>query len=266
MINRTQFASTVILLSAVIAGHAQTAKPNQSTSRPFGLDIVGEVMEAGSDAGALDFQQNALGDLQALINEQLGERLAIDDVSALALDPTMLQLQTDSDARVYFVSEGAGYHNTLGFNTEGSGIDEGNPLLILPDSTDPDWVNPGDFVDLGTLEAGTNLDFFLIANGANGGSNVFTNDAESNPDGIQHVVSFALEGSPYLLIGFEDLLNGGDRAFNDLLFAVEIGEANVETLIASSASAFASPEPSTALILGVLCLVITAQRRRGRCA
>ncbi len=49
---------------------------------------------------------------------------------------------------------------------------------------------PGDFVDLGTFGAGT------------------------QPDGINHVVAFASVqlGSPYLLIGFEDLLGGGDLA------------------------------------------------------
>ncbi|MGI9241424.1 MAG: DUF4114 domain-containing protein, partial [Verrucomicrobiales bacterium] len=170
--------------------------------------------------------------------------------------------QTESEARVYFVSEGAGYHNTLGFNLTGSGISSGDPQLIFPDSTDPDWVSPGDFVDLGTLEAGTSLDFFLIANGANGGSNVFTNDSTANPDGIQHMVSFALEGSPYLLIGFEDLLNGGDRDFNDLLFAVEIGTSNVEALIESSPLSFSTPEPSTALVLGTFCILILTVRRR----
>lgn len=254
---------TALLLATALAVEAQTAKTDQPSARPYGLDIVGEVMVAGSDDAAAAFQQNALGELQTLINEELGERQSIADVSAMALDPAQLQLQTMSDVRVYFISEGAGYHNTLGFNTEASGIDEGNPLLIFPDSTDPDWVSPGDFVDLGTLDAGTSLDFFLIANGANGGSNIFTNDAAANPDGIQHVVSFALEGSPYLLIGFEDLFNGGDRDFNDLLFAVEIGEANVESMIASSALSFASPEPSTALILGSFCFFILGQRRRG---
>ena len=62
----------------------------------------------------------------------------------------------------------------------------------------------------------------------------------------------SIEDSPYLLIGFEDLLNGGDRDFNDLLFAVDIGVQNVQALVPT-------PEPSLivlALLLGGIAFVI----------
>jgi hypothetical protein len=47
----------------------------------------------------------------------------------------------------------------------------------------------------------------------------------------------------HLIIGFEDLLGGGDRDFNDLLFAVDIGAINIAALTAS-------PEPAIWLTLG----------------
>jgi len=56
------------------------------------------------------------------------------------------------------------------------------------------------------------------------------------------VVAFALADSPYLLIGFEDMYNGGDLDYNDLLFAVDIGEANVASLPGV-------PEPATSCML-----------------
>ena len=90
-----------------------------------------------------------------------------------------------------------------------------------------------DFVDLGTIEANTSLDFFLIANGANGTNsrtNTFWTDIDTNPDGINHVVSFC-----YLIAiinpEFEDLYGGGDRDFNDILVVMDIGSENARALI-----------------------------------
>lgn len=253
----------------------QAELPAQSPARPFGLDIAGPVYQAGSDSASAGFQENALPGLQDFINQRLGERQSLDAVGGFALDPTSLQLQTESDVRVYFVSEGAGYHNTLGFNSSGVGVSEGDPLLIFPDGSSYDSntqagdatlgnrdtnypLLPGDFADLGSFEVGTSLDFFLIANGVNGGSNVYTSDEGLNPDGLQHMVAFALEGSPYLLIGFEDLYGGGDLDYNDMLFAVDTGEINVKAAIA-----LASPEPGTGLLISALSLcVVTFTRRR----
>jgi hypothetical protein len=56
--------------------------------------------------------------------------------------------------------------------------------------------------------------------------NVFWTDIDRNLDGIDHVVAFAHVDSPYLLPGFEDLYGGGDRDYNDVLFAVYVGEQN----------------------------------------
>jgi hypothetical protein len=72
------------------------------------------------------------------------------------------------------------------------------------------------------------------------------------------VIAFAMEDSPYLLIGFEDLFGGGDRDFNDLLFAVDIGEQNVKNLQAL----VATPEPSSiALAIGLGAIVWGIKRK-----
>ncbi|MGE9294534.1 MAG: DUF4114 domain-containing protein [Puniceicoccales bacterium] len=247
----------------------------QSGVRPFGLDIVAPVQRAASDSASASFQANTLPELNALIDQSLGESQNVQNLSSITLDPSKLVLQNDASVRVYFVGEGAGYHNTLGFNTEGPGIDSGNPQLIFPDASSVDsyynsgisnesgdgrrpWAPllPGDFVELGTLEAGTKLDFFLLANGAYGGSTLWSTDESVNADGLVHTVSLAQSGSPYLLIGFEDLYWGGDNDYNDLLFAVDIGVANVSYL--------ANPEPSTWLIMGAFFGVVWALARRQR--
>lgn len=231
----------------VYAADSGINSPVQSAARPFGLEIAGPVQLAGSDAAANTFQTEALPGLSALVQTRLSERGPIND-STLLLDPDKLILSTAADVRVYFVGEGAGYRNSLGFNTAGGGVISGNPLLIFPDAssggrrTGSEPLLAGDFVDLGNFAAGTKLDFFLIANGASGGNQVFSTDGSVNPDGINHVVSFAALSGSYLLIGFEDLFGGGDRDFNDVLFAVDIGARNLATLTAAH-------EPGTVAIL-----------------
>lgn len=251
----------------------------QSKARPFGLDIVGPVYAGGSDAASADFNANALPAMQKLLQVTLGESKAFNGIGAYSLDPTRLKLATDSTARVYFIGEGAGYHNTLGFNTLDNPATEKTPsitenaLLIFPDAsssvstynsgnsnkavrTTSEPLLAGDFVDLGKFSAGSILDFFLIADGASGGNTTYTAPAERNADKLQHVVAFALPDSPFLLIGFEDMLKGGDRDYNDLLFAVDIGAINVKSLVSA-------PEPSFWAVL-VGCLAVVVWRGRGR--
>lgn len=253
-------------------GTGGTASPVQSTVHPFGLNIAAPVMLAGSDAQSLNFQQNVLPSVTSLINTRLSEYHRVND-SAMLLDPSRLQLQTASDVRVYFVGEGAGYNNTLGYNTAGSGVASGNPLLIFPNAsssvstynpsstaqrTGSAPLLPGDFVNLGQMAGGTMLNFFLIANGASGGRTVFSTDQSVNPDGINHVVSFAyaVPGSSFLIIAFEDLLGGGDRDFNDVIMAVDIGARNIAALTGT-------PEPTMCLSLGSLALgAVWLKRRR----
>jgi hypothetical protein len=245
--------ASAMALSAVDVG-AQTAAPIQSTVRPLGLGIVDTVKLGGSDTASSSFQTQVLPNLTQFLNQQLGESHAIDD-TGIQLDPSKLKLKTQSDVRVYFVGEGAGYANTLGFTTDGSGsatsptsqlifpnassrvTSYNPPSSILRTANEP--LMPGDFVDLGRKAANTSLDFFLIANGANGGRSVFSTQNSQNPDGINHVISFAyaMQNSPYLILGFEDLWGGGDRDFNDLLFAVDIGAVNIAALTAT-------PEPA----------------------
>ena len=76
---------------------------------------------------------------------------------------------------------------------------------------------------------------------------------------LQHVLAFTLEDSPYLILGFEDLWGGGDRDYNDLIFAVDVGEANVEVL-----NKLASPEPGMAMSLVVFVAIGLAFHRSSR--
>jgi hypothetical protein len=265
---------TMALLLAALTARAQTDSPVQSAARPFGLAIADTVQLAGSDAASTAFQSQELPGLQQLVNGSLAEARAVSNQSTIRLDPSQLRLATDSTVRVYFVGEGAGYHNTLGINTSGVGTSSGNPRLLFPDaSSSASYLDPsgnptrtssapllaGDFVDLGTQSAGTQLDFFLIANGAYGGQNVYNStNALLNPDRLNHVVALARPDSPFLLIGFEDLYGGGDLDFNDVVIAVEIGTVNVQAMISA-------PEPASLALFGsFLAVAGYAGYRRGR--
>lgn len=231
--------------------------PVQATARPMGLGVVNPVQVAGSDAASQKFLTD-LPAMQSKVVQNLPEYAnnsnRIGTGGLIALDPNALKLTMASDVRVYFVGEGAGYHNSLGFNTAGEGVSSGNPLLVFPDVSSPttymssssgtgkrtasEPLMPGDFVNLGTFGAGTQLDFFLISNGVNGGKDVFSTESQINPDHINHVVSFAQVDSPYILISFEDMKGGGDKDYNDAVFAVYLGKANVQALLGVPA-----PEP-----------------------
>lgn len=248
----------LLLLGTLSLAHAQEPSPIQSAARPYNLDIVAPVQLAASDEASKLFQSEVLPGMLDFIDQNLGEKQTKFDnqLASIALDPSKLVLGADSNVRVYFLGEGAGYRNTLGFSTTGEGPLSPDAELIFPNASSSvgysgsgallrstnEPLLAGDFVDLGTQKAGTALDFFLIANGASGGKQFFSTIQSLNSDGLVHAVSFTSSGSSYLIIGFEDLVGGGDRDYNDLVFAVEIGQKNVEML-----PGIAAPEPSLAL-------------------
>lgn len=258
-----------LLLSTAARAEDDESKSSSSSRRESeDSENIGKVRMGGSDAASLEFQRNVLPGINSFLNLKLGETRALKNSSAMMLDPSKLLLQNESQVRIYFVGEGAGYHNTLGYNafepgetlpktpiaSDGKVIfpDASSQISLLGDAvknpkrTTSDPLLPGDFVDLGYFDKGVRLDFWLIANGASGGRTAYSTDPARNPDRINHVVSFALPDSPYLIIGFEDLLGGGDMDFNDVLFAVDIGKRNVRGLVGA-------PEPAIwAVLLGFL--------------
>ncbi|WP_262693625.1 DUF4114 domain-containing protein [Kordiimonas aquimaris] len=254
--------------------YASTVSPVQSSARPFGLDIIGTVQLAGSDDKSAEFSQNALPGLQAIVNNTLTESQSIGNLSSIALSPNDLLITNTSNVRAYFIGEGAGYRNSLGVYTGDSAEAlTGDASLIMPDaSTSSSYYNPtgssyrsryapvasGDFVDLGEFASDTQLNLFLIANGASGGTDTYFTDIDLNPDGIDHFVVLATPDSPYVLVGTEDLFGGGDEDYNDVVVALDIGVANAKELIAK---AVPLPGPLAAL-LGPLFFFAARARKR----
>lgn len=239
----------------------------QSSARPKGLNIVDKVRVAGSDEASKEFSANALPVLKKFVNTNLREGVPMSaaNVELHRIDPAQIFLKTAVDLRCYFVGEGAGYHNSLGYNTQGGDVDTfgKDPRLIFPDAseggkrTTQEPVQGGDFVNMGKVKDNTQLNFFLMADAVNGGKNTYSTN-HKNPDGLVHAVAFTMPGTPYLLIAFEDLFGGGDRDYNDTIFTLDIGRANVDHL--------SSPEPATWLTLAASLGFVAWKRRQRRIA
>jgi hypothetical protein len=223
------------------------------------LEVVDTVKAAGSDGKARRFLRDGLPKAVELASRSFTRDVIAKRFSELALDPARLDVVERTGVRVYFIGEASGYDNALGINTEGVGAKEGNPRLLFPrpytgvglydspnlidpesgelnraklgERSEKDPVLPGDFVDLGSVPAGTKLSFFLIADDRRGNVNVYTPLPDRNPDGIAHMVAIAIEDSPYLILSFEDMYKGGDRDFSDCVFAVEMSAYNIQALL-----------------------------------
>lgn len=216
------------------------------------------------------------------------ESVALPNSGQFKLDVSNLNLKYDHDVSVYFINEGAGYRNQLAFDATGTTNKSG---LLFNDIScqgngcvSGDWggnaLKLGDGVKVGNVTAGTQLDFWLRADGLNRGNsaNIFGTDTASNADGLQHAVAYAYNN--YILLAFEDLYGGlhasgvdsatgkwnegSDRDFNDVVVVLDIGEANVRELIGATV-----PEPSVTLSMfavGAVSMFGLRRRRQSRTA
>lgn len=282
------FSAAALCLGFALPAAAGTISPIQSDATPLGLTESLDVQLAASDERALTFYTEVLPLMMEAGETQLGERQAVSDLSAIRLDPARMIAAAAAELRIYFIGEGAGYRNSLLASTVSAQGAMSDPQVVFPDaSTSADYLSgasltptrvataplaPGDFVDLGRIEAGESLALDLIANGANGGTNLYSTDASRNVDGLAaHVVSLAFEAAgaaSYVLMGFEDLFGGGDEDYNDLVVAVDFGAANVAAFVedaalaegdplwsgAAAVSVAAVPAPPSGLLLGAAAL------------
>lgn len=226
--------------------------------------------------------QNILPDLKAFVGSE-SQYLSPETIKEHKMDLSKLTLLNDHDVKVFFVGETAGaYRDRLDYKaTYGSEVSTGkvfgdascnigdssftnfnsycpNPNAPLPGKVAPDVpLNVGDWVNLGTFKAGTKFDFLLQSNDINGGiynngiKGVFGLNNAENPDGQQHVMSSFYQD--YLILGFEDLWGGGDKDYNDAVFAVDFGKQNVGVSV---------PEPSaTVPLFGIAALGLLKRRR-----
>lgn len=253
-------------------------------------------------------------------------------------DPN-IKLTSNAQASVTFITEGAGYRNSLGYfsydrgafdglnfgqiDTDGSGIISTQEVASLSGVRDigivfgnasgaggsAGWggsLRTGDTYVLGggsytetadswsisdgtTFEAGTDLGFFVIANGWTGRDvagwddntstrNTFwtvdmlnqENDASATVDNVssvsRHVAMLDVEGQNQLVLGFEDLVRpGGDNDFNDAVFVIRTTpEASYDKSTLPSVSPAPGPAVGlSAILLAAFSAAAIRRRRKG---
>ncbi|MEI6218042.1 MAG: DUF4114 domain-containing protein [bacterium] len=218
----------------------------QSAARPYGLEVIAPVQMAQSDQASEEFAEAVLPDVLDYIESNVVYTVSNELISVEAT-LSNLTLTATAPVRVYFVSEDGAYHNAIGLQVGDSADGEMESKLIFPDASSAYsyWKNvkdkvatsdlplmPGDFVDIGVAQAGSSLNLFVIPDGARQAQQAYGITKELNEDMLAHSRIYGVVGDSMILIGFEDLPGGGDLDYNDVMLAVEIGKANVDSISA----------------------------------
>lgn len=270
-------ASSTIVHADVAADNGVPA-PVQAVDDPWSIPTtMGPVMAAGSDAQSAQFDQNVLPSIQQFIKNNLPDGQNNLNQPIFQIDPNKLILSQAASVTATFINDGGAYDSSVGVDVVKPGNDPQNwwdeitsptASLVFPNtgSTVSSWpaggpvgvrnttqpVLPGDFVNMGNFAAGSKLDFFLVADGANNyWGSIFSADEALNDDGFnQHVAAFTGSvfaqpqlNSPYIFLAFKDMWGGGDKDMNDVVMALNVGTANVRALLAT-------PEPAMPLTFG----------------
>lgn len=183
-------------------------------------------------------------ELLSFINASLPETQDVRKLHPSYLQSTAtadLNITADADVWITFVSEGAGYLNSIGYYTYTTGNAPKTPdditkiNYMFPNASLPGSggdLKSGSKVKLGRFSAGTSIGFVLLANAWNGSTRKVDNSATKfysttacNPETTaelkKHTVLLYSEKQNLMLIGFDDQnrqTGGSDNDFNDVLF------------------------------------------------
>ncbi|MGR3808892.1 DUF4114 domain-containing protein [Jiulongibacter sp. NS-SX5] len=208
-------------------------------------------------------------DFLTMVNASLPERYPVPFYNPQYITTsvsTNVEITETTDVSVTFITEGAGYKNTLGYYTYPTGnppssIDISNINIIFPNVSalySGGGLVAGDKVNLGTFTPGTSIGWVLIANAWNGGSQSvgwglwrLFSDVDYNPEPFEyqrfHNVLLFDEETDRIILGFEDIRRdnaGCDHDFNDAIFyvttsvqeSVDVSNINITTKVRTSVS------------------------------
>lgn len=167
---------------------------------------------------------------------------SVNNLQALNAAPAnKLYVASAGEVMVTFLSKEAAYTDDLFL--------KGTTTKILDNQS----ALGGQTFSLGSFKAGAELTFNIFVN--NTGHTFYTGPASNNEDNIIHA-KYEFNPQNTVTISFEDLLHGGDKDFNDLIF-------KVSNVAMSNASVAAVPEEqSYAMLLAGLFTLGLLKRRK----
>lgn len=151
-----------------------------------------------------------------------------------------LYVATAGEVMLTFLSKDASYSDDLFL--------QGSSTKILNNQT----ALAGQQFSLGSFQAGAELAFKLFVNDTH--NTFYSGFTSNNADNSIHTV-FELNSDKTVIVGFEDLLNGGDKDFNDVIFKL----SNVSM---SNVAVAAVPEPLTVSMILTGLFMFAALKRR----
>jgi len=214
----------------------------------------------------VDSPAEDLNEIQQLLPENGGLNPAFISNNT---DPN-IHLLAEAEIELTFIDEGAGYKNSFGYFV----YDDNENILyeqtIFSNASEAGGggsLLTGDTVSLGTFDEGTNIGFWVQADGFNNpdGYKYYSLD-QYNPDGLRHIAIIDDPENQRLVIGFEDLYNLGDQDYNDVVFTFTASPYDaIDTSNIPTGSPEAGPM-ATALIALIVFWLYQNRRRRETCA
>lgn len=161
--------------------------------------------------------------------------------------PGTIELLEDAPVYITFIHNGAGWHNQFGYyayekdNMPGNAEDLDKEIIYRyvnkDNNSDPRMI--GERVRIGgddhVFTAGTVIGFYIVADAIDpktqqereepdGPRHIVYTTPEFNPDDVRKHVLFLEESCLEIVLGFEDMLDGSDEDFNDIIFSISNGD------------------------------------------
>lgn len=152
------------------------------------------------------------------------------DLGLVSGEDPNLHLFQEAEIFLTFVHEKADYKNQFGYFTFADDNEDGlisedeilsEELIFENVSEEGGVMLPGDTVKIGPFAPGTDVGFFVVANGYAEEKGAFYTVPELNPDGAHHMVMVGTSDGGNVAIGIEDInwnRPDCDKDFNDVIF------------------------------------------------